>query len=109
MLSFIIHFSVPLQICLLKFINSASTEITNIEIIKMNERNDLKFEDFIKICRLCCKSSKNMSSIFHKTEDDTKSSTDDTGAERDTITAMLLKIGLSVTIELIVSIDESLI
>lgn len=89
--------------------SSASTEVTNIKIIKMNKRIGLKYEDFVKICRLCCKSSVKMSSIFHKTEDDTNFLTDDTGADSDSIAVMLLKIGLSVTMNFIVSNGANLI
>ncbi len=49
----------------------------------MTEQFDVKYKDFIKICRLCCKKNNNLIPIYHKTED-------------DPIPAMLLKIGLNV-------------
>lgn len=63
------------------------------QIIKMTKEFDLKFEDFIKICRLCGKKSKRLTQIFPKTED-----VSDNGSDiEDGIAEMLLKIGLSVT------------
>lgn len=66
----------------------------------MNER-DLKYEDFIKICRLCCKRSNNLSPIYHKTEDTSNNfwnEDNDTVADTDSTSAMLLTLGLNVMI-----------
>ncbi|XP_037024773.1 zinc finger protein 492-like isoform X2 [Bradysia coprophila] len=61
-------------------------------IVKMTERFDLKFEDFIAICRLCCNKGTGLIPIFPETEDVSNNVTEPT----DSIPAMLLKIGLSV-------------
>lgn len=69
----------------------------------MNKLMDLKYVDFIKICRLCCKRSDNLTVIYHKTENISKdfcSDDDNTVAVTDgLIPSILLKIGLSVMIE----------
>lgn len=64
----------------------------------MTARIDLKYGDFNKICRLCCKRSKKLTSIYQTTED-TSDFPNDTVADNDSIAAMLLKLGLSVMIK----------
>lgn len=68
--------------------------------MKMRERRGLgrqgliQFEDFNKICRLCCKMSDTLAPIYNK-----KEKSDDNLVDNDSdsaIVIMLLKIGLNV-------------
>lgn len=61
----------------------------------MNKRISLKYEDFGKVCRLCCETSKDLTPIFHKTEENINNfwNDDSTGS---VVAAMLIKIGLIV-------------
>lgn len=62
----------------------------------MTARIDLKYEDFIKICRLCCERSNNLTPIYYKTEDTSKSFWNGDNDDTNSTAAMLLKIGLNV-------------
>lgn len=55
----------------------------------------------IEICRLCCKRSNSLTPIYHKTEDTSNNfwnGDNDTVADTDSTSAMLLKLGLNVMI-----------
>lgn len=68
----------------------------------MTEQIDLKYKDFVKICRLCCNESTNLIPIFRPIEDVSNNFWNDakpsTSADADSVQeAFLLKIGLNVT------------
>lgn len=63
------------------------TRASSKKIVQLN----LNFEDFTKICRLCCKKGRRLTQIFHETEDE--ANFDETA---DNIPTMLSKMGLNV-------------
>lgn len=58
----------------------------------------IQYEDFNKICRLCCKRTKDLTPIHQKIEESSNDLWDSDIPDSDAIVIMLLKIGLSVII-----------